>query len=161
MRFDNLFYSDDPPLFEREAWLGLMFRWYGVDKNGHLAAFESGELPIPKLVFRDENVYRELDLFFRELETITVGTFMEGVPQGNRELNEMWLNEAGKGLNCFDDIDTINSRTVYGYYLIAVPGSKLTLSDLPERIQDLIRPITFPIAFGERNELEPRDFFAC
>lgn len=66
-KYESYLYSLNPPEFRRDTWYGLIFRWYGVDKNDCIAIFETGELPIPKDVFSNEDNYRELGLFFRLL----------------------------------------------------------------------------------------------
>ena len=57
--------------FARDAYYGLGFRWYATDSAGNLAVFGADELPIPKIVFNNENDYKELDSFFMNLPKIT------------------------------------------------------------------------------------------
>lgn len=166
MMFDNELYSEKPPEFRREAWYGLMFRWYGVDKIGNITIFESGELPIPQKIFTDESAYRELDIFFRNLPQITVANTIDELKReknaaGNPIDFTNWIYEASKGLFFFDEIDSIGIWHIYGYHLIVTPEIKIHFNSLPVRIQKLLEPFRFPIIFSDTKEIEVRNYFAC
>lgn len=174
--FENYFYINDPPEFNRIAWYGLIFRWYGIDKNGDIAIFETGELPIPKNIFTDKNAYRELDSFFRQLPKITSATVVTELLEIKKANGDSidysdYLSESGKGLFFIDEIDTyINKKRTfgfveqeiwYGYYVKTVPNNKLNVKNLPEKIRNLLDPYYFPIEFSSIKKIDVTKFLDC
>ena len=163
----NLFYAEVPPLFRRDAWYGLIFRWYGVDAAGNIAIFETGEQPVPKAVFSSESAYRDVDVFFRSLPQITTAEISITAKRlrtasGNPVNPSIWLDEASKGLYYIDEIDTHNENEyLYGYYLTAIPDEKLNASDLPEKIKHLLSPYHFPVVFAGIEKIDVTKYFEC
>ena len=175
-KYENYLYSSNPPEFRRDAWYGSIFRWYGVDRNGCIAIFETGELPIPKDVFSNEDNYRELDLFFRQLPQITTAQITEKVKILRKVNGDCidytdCLNESSRGLFFIEEKDTfiyqkksfgfIEREDWYGYYLITIPEVKLTIQDLSERIRNLLEPYQFPIDFSEIEKIDITKYLIC
>jgi hypothetical protein len=164
--FENYFYSDNPPEFKRHAWYGLIFRWYGVDKIGNIAIFETGELPVPKKVFENEDNYREIDLFFRNLPKITTASIakvneLKTVTGDSVDFSDT-ISEASIGLFFIHELDTfVGKEFLYGYYLFAIPSQKIAFNALPLRIQELIEPYRLPVIFSEISNIKVENYLDC
>jgi hypothetical protein len=165
--FENYLYSDNPPEFKRDAWYGLIFRWYGVDKIGNVAIFETGELPIPKEVFKNESSYRELDLFCRRLPKTTQATVPDEMSRLRTATGDLvdcsnWLDESSQGFFYIDELDTYGeNKYLYGYYVKAIPNNKLYFNTLPSRIQELIEPYRMPVIFSEISNIKVENYLDC
>lgn len=175
-QYENCFYDADPPEFRRDAWYGLIFRWYGVDAVGNIAVFQTGELPIPKAVFADEDAYRKLDLYFRGLPRVTKGKVAEKVKElrtvsGDEIDYSDYLAESAKGLFCIDEIDTYTHRKKsfgyiereewYGYYLTTIPENPLNIKDLPGEISRLLESYYFPLEFSDAVKVIVTKYLDC
>jgi hypothetical protein len=165
--FENYLYSDNPPEFNRDAWYGLIFRWYGVDKIGNIAIFETGELPIPKIVFENEDNYREIDLFFRSLSKITTASLADGISElktvtGDSVDFSGTISESSSGLFFIHEMDTFMGKEyLYGYYLMVIPNQKIAFNGIPHRIQELIEPYRLPVIFSEISKINVEKYLDC
>jgi hypothetical protein len=165
--FENYFYSENPPEFKRDAWYGLIFRWYGVDKIGNIAIFETGELPVPKHIFENEDNYREIDLFFRNLPKITTAslavqlTGLKTVTGNSVDFSDA-ISDANKGLFFIHEMDTyVGKEYLYGYYLLAIPIQKIAFNTLPLRIQELLEPCRLSVIFSEISNIKVENYLEC
>lgn len=163
----NYLYSENPPEFRRDAWYGLIFRWYGIDKLGDIAIFETGELPIPKAVFTNEVDYKELEMYFRQLPQITTSQITGKMSKLKTASGKTLgfsddLSTSNCGLYFIDEVDTfLDQEYLYGYYLLAVPNKKLNINVLPEKIQHLLSPYQFPIVFSDIEKVDVTKYFNC
>src|SRR5688572_24942196 len=148
---ENCERKDEPLPFVRKAYYGLIVTWYLVDETGAIAQIESGENPIPKIVFADESNYNKLNEYFENLPSIT-NSFLSPKKEAEKShsLNgfALLLNEAVKGVYVFYEQERTNN-----YDLYAIPEKELKADSLPAEIQELLKPYHLELSFRETETL--------
>jgi hypothetical protein len=137
--------------FKREEFYGENFEWFGVDKTGYIAEFDSGYAPIPNAVFEDERKYQFLFRFFKELPEIT-SSRLTTKAQAEQDIGyaryDKFLEKSQKGYFVYTDPDYSSV-----YELISIPNKKLHISELPIHIQAFLEPLRFHTVDFETTEL--------
>ncbi len=154
------------PEFTREAWYGLVFRWYALDREGNIGFFDAGYLPIPKIVVNDEGDYRSMHEFFANLCSATdaqIAPVLQRLRTGSGTFVETdgWHADASKGAFVFDEIEHIGKRYARGYLRCATPRIRLAFKELPPPIRETLSRIRFPITFSRVDELDVTQYFNC
>ncbi len=90
-------------MFQASEFVGRMFDWYAVDKDGQIASFVSAWGLIPNAVFSDEDAYKAAIKFFEGRTGVTIASVFEQWRRiaAKNKLDERpaWAaREAGKGL---------------------------------------------------------------
>ena len=146
--------------FERKNFYGLIFHWYAVDANDCIAKFISGFGIIPKRVFADEEIYKNVDDYFEDLlpeRGHTLSTFAESMRRRSLAKDNSIWNEADKGLFIYDERN-------YGpnYDLLSLPKNPLRFSQQPEIIKSFLSEFIIPkITFTGKTQINPEIHFEC
>lgn len=161
---DNNPNCNNRPDFDRDAYYGLVFRWYGIDCADNIAVFDSGYLTIPKRVFYDESEYRAVDAFMTELLPFTEAQIApelatQTMANGRLVDTDDWHSDASRGLFVYDEIEYVGSRYARGYFRAASPIAPLQLKALPESIQRTLMELRFPLNFSQSVEIEVERYF--
>lgn len=104
--------------------------WFGIDIEGHIAAFTSGgEAFVPEFVCRSKSETELLENFFlNQLEAST--QYILAVEEKDNYLIRDSKILSSKGLFCFD----VSSAKDIDYELISHPQTPLSMDDLPTEI---------------------------
>lgn len=110
--------------------------WFGIDSNERIfACFSGGIGCVPEFVCRSrEETELLLDYFTDTQPAFTKGNLH--ILQNNNSLIEDCLSFSSKGVYCFD----VDTEETYGdfYRKVSHPDKELYLSDLPEKIRDIM-----------------------
>jgi len=146
--------------FDRKEFYGLTFSWYMTDAVGSVAMFMSGYGIIPKSVFVDKEKHEEISNFF-DNSPLLFNSYLspdnQKVVEGNSNDIFLEVKAAKRGLFVFD-----NEEYTDNYNLIALPEQRLKLSDLPRKIQEHLKLLSFEeIIFGDTKRISLSEYFEC
>ena len=111
--------------------------WFGIDKNGIVFECTSGGVGcVPKFVCESKENTAILEKFFlQELKETTQGTLLTA--DTDSPLSQDGLSLSKKGVFCFDV--AIDDGRPNEYKKIAIPHHPIGLSDLPNKIKNIMR----------------------
>jgi hypothetical protein len=146
--------------FTRADFYGLDFDWYALDTCGQVAQLITGHSPLPKGLFEDESLYREVSNYFDSLKPNKLSTLSEHAKSlvSNCVADfSLSLNEARKGL-------FIYGEESYGtiHYLEAIPIVPLHVTTLPLHIQEFLSRFYIPeVNFSSTDGIDVLKYFDC
>ena len=116
----------------------------------------SGYSPLPKSLFEDENLYREVSNYFGSIKPNQPAVLSQYAKTLVADFS-LSLEEAKKGLFSYDEED-------YGpiHRLDAIPIMPLRITALPEHIQDFLAKFYIPeINFKDTDTIDTLKYFDC
>lgn len=140
--------------------IGWEFAWYAVDSIGSVALFSSGFAVVPKIVFGDEKKY------------LKVVDYFDNLPSSTEASLSIWF-ESKKHLsgNGFANQILESQKGIFAYYdkyytdiyeCISVPNHEINIFQLPDFVQDFLKPFTLKdLVFAETESIKILDFFEC
>lgn len=131
-----------------------------TDSVGSVAMFMSGYGVIPKSVFVNKEKHEEITNFF-DNSPLLFNSYLppdkQKVVEGN--INDIFpeVQAAKRGLFVFD-----NEEYTDNYNLIALPEQRLKFSDLPPKIQEHLKLLSFEeVIFEDTKRISLPQYFEC
>ena len=123
--------------------------WFGIDKNGNIAAFFSGgEFCVPEFVCRSIEETELLEEFFlNELGTST--EYVLCVEEKDNSLIKDCKDLSNKGIYCFD----ISNKKGVDYEMISYPKTPIKKELLPQDIFDILQSHYISTYFAETKQI--------
>ncbi len=125
--------------------------WYGIDRKGNVAVFcSSGEANVPEFVCSSRERYELLVELFQSLPVISDVMLCFECSVKNKRPLQVAAEFTEKGLFYYDSDDTSKSKENIGvfqrYYTIhSKPANPIRCSELPIRIQELLKDNFLPV----------------
>ena len=146
------------------------FTWFGVDAESNIAQFQAETAYVPETFFQDAAIDKKLVDFFNALPDITTGKVSDNLLQ---EIKPIFARDANKGFFIFEESNNTYwyqeknnlERSKYRkipYELYFLPNDFLKVVDLPDEIQDLLKPYHFKdLKFADCQFLDVSKYFYC
>ena len=155
---------------------GNDFTWYGVDSTNNVGQFECDESYIPETFFQDRTSNKRLIDYFGSLPDITTGKvpdkLREELKSSSADIT-LFARNSKKGIFIFDEANDTYwyreknniERSKYKknpYELQFLPNDYLKVKDLPDEIQELLKPYHFKdLKFADCQFLDVSKYFYC
>lgn len=172
----NLSLKDRQKRWEAFSDDGNGFIWFGVDSENNLAEFVCDESYIPEPFFQDVLNNKKLRYYFSSLPDITSAkvsnNLREELKPSTKEI-ALFGKESKKGMFLFDETNDNYwyqkkndlERSKYKknpYELHYLPSQYLKVTDLPDEIQELLKPYHFEnLRFEDCQFLDVSKYFYC
>jgi hypothetical protein len=168
----NLTLKDWQKRWEKFSYDGCGFIWYGVDADENLAEFSSEEAYVPEAFFQNASVNKKLSNFFDNLPETSGSIIPENLRPELKDSaqkfngeNSFWKTGASRGLFIFDEADGAGmkgNKWKSPYELLLIPGNPLKLAELPNEIQNLLKPFSFEDSrFADCQFLDVSKYLYC
>lgn len=127
--------------------------WFGVDKNGNIAAFFSGgEFCVPEFVCKNIEETELLEEYFLT-ELVPSTQYALQVEDKDNSLIRDCKSLSEKGLYCFD----ISDKDGIDYEIISCPEKPIKVDSLPKNIYAIMQLHNMNVSFADARRIVIED----
>lgn len=134
--------------------------WLATDRDARVAAFVTGGAgPIPVSVLDvSRPPVEEIEARINEIKPVTSAQLLV-----NLKRPDDFVGFAKRGLFAYDwtDVHRTRGESLHAYELIAIPGSPISIRDLPNDLADLVAEVSLNVSFNMEERIDVCRHLIC